>query len=50
MIIADILRQTLAADVQGHPNIPAYIERACTSPAFKKACGGHGRLTSQRGG
>jgi len=37
IIMADVLRQTLAVGVPGYPNIRAYIERACASPAFKKA-------------
>jgi glutathione S-transferase len=35
--MADVLRQTLRADLPGYPNIRAYIERACARPAFKKA-------------
>jgi hypothetical protein len=35
-MMADVLRQTLAADVPDYPNVQAYIERACARPVFKK--------------
>jgi glutathione S-transferase len=37
IIMADVLRQTLAADMPGYPIIRAYIDRICAHPAFKKA-------------
>lgn len=37
IIMADVLRQTLAAGVSGYPIIRAYIDRICARPAFKKA-------------
>jgi len=35
-MIADVLRQTLPADVSGYPNIGAYVEPGRARPAFKK--------------
>jgi glutathione S-transferase len=37
IIMADVLRQTLAAGISGYPIIRAYIDRACARPAFRKA-------------
>jgi glutathione S-transferase len=37
IIMADVLRQTLAAGLPGYPVIRAYIDRICARPAFKKA-------------
>lgn len=37
IIMADVLRQTLAADMWGYPIIWAYIDRICARPAVKKA-------------
>jgi glutathione S-transferase len=37
IMMADVLRQMRRGDMPGHPNIRAYIDRACARPAFKKA-------------
>jgi glutathione S-transferase len=37
IMMADVLRQALHYGAPSHPNIRAYVDRACARPAFKKA-------------
>ena len=37
IIMADVLRQTLASGLPGYPILRAYIDRICARPAFSKA-------------
>lgn len=37
LIMADVLRSTLAAGLPGYPILRAYVDRICARPAFKKA-------------